>query len=183
MAFRVSQEEIVFTELAPRFLRIAGQTAVIVGAFAGVIGGVLLDGPFSYAAFGLAVLCWIIIGLWVFAMVKFRNPGADRVSLDHRGLVCRSTTKNIEFIIPGSAIEAVGVVRGPHSSEVRLWYDEQAFPGPPPMVRHLRINPGELRLLHVGDDPGFVPYENVGKIREFVQRHQIAEWRNRRGGG
>lgn len=138
------------------------------------------DQWYSLTSFILGGLLSAIIATALLFWLFSRGPAAERVALDHRGLVCSSSNKT-QMIIPIEVIKGVGVLRGSEFSQIRLWYDESAYPEPPAMVRYLRKQPGELQLVLVGDGPGFIGYENVSKIREFVQRHKI-EWRNRRTG-
>jgi hypothetical protein len=155
-------------------------TCVVIGGGAAALG-VVLGGWVAICLYAATALVLVYV---VYVTQSLLRVGPSMLMLTPEGLVSRIAGKR--DVVPPDAIEAVGLVRHKqkgHPAELLLWYAPSRMPDVPKNIRRREARPGQIRLAHVSDDRNFFPPHRVKEVREFVQAHELGEWRNRGAGG
>lgn len=153
-----------------------GIVACVFGGSIAAGAGLLTDGWYSVPLLVVGVL---LIALGVAIGVLHRVQGAARLRITERGLI--HSIGDEERVLPKEVITGIGLLRprgGP--AELSVWYDTAKVGELPKPLRHFERERGRLRLGVVMDEVGGMSQRRVREIREYVQRHRLGEWRNRR---
>lgn len=154
-----------------------GIVALVLAGGVAIGAGVMTDGWYSTPLIVVGVL---LIGLAITIGVLNWAHGAARLRLTPRGLI--HSIGDREYVLPVEAIEGIGLFRTRGGfPELSLWYDRAQIPELPKQLRPLEKQPGRLRLAIVTDEVGGMYKRQVKEIREYVQAHRLAQWRNRKG--
>ncbi|XVQ07712.1 hypothetical protein ACQP1W_34715 [Spirillospora sp. CA-255316] len=109
-------------------------------------------------------------------MLRAGRGAPDRLVLTPQGVQVSRGKET--FLLPTHAIGSFTVVPVKSFYSINLRFDPASLPPFPAYVSRLgaETQPGELRLLFVGDQKPFVPMARAAQARTFVQSHGLGEW-------